>query len=96
MSGPFTGCARLSFRSTWAPIQLTHPPPKPPPPQPPDGYGEAGTASVPPNSDLEVDLKLAAVREVTLVAPGVVKKTLEDSTEWKMANEGAKVTLRWV
>ena len=31
-----------------------------------------------------------------LVAPGVVKKTLQEGTGWKLANEGATVTLRCV
>jgi hypothetical protein len=49
---------------------------------------------VPPNSELEVDLTLNAIHEVTEVAPGVTKKTLRESTEWRTANEGATVTIR--
>lgn len=59
------------------------------------GYGEAGAEGVPPNSDLEMELTLDAIREVTLVTPGVTKKTLEESSEWRTANEGAKVTIRY-
>lgn len=32
---------------------------------------------------------------MTEVAPGVVKKTVQDSAEWRAANEGATVTLRY-
>ena len=59
------------------------------------GYGDAGAEGVPPGSELEADVALVAIHEVALVAPGVVKKTLEDSTEWRTANEGATVTLRY-
>jgi hypothetical protein len=59
-----------------------------------DAYGDEGLQGVPPGAVLDVDVKLDAIREVVLVAPGVTKKTLADSTEWRTANEGAKVKLR--
>ncbi|KAI8470001.1 MAG: hypothetical protein J3K34DRAFT_421882 [Monoraphidium minutum] len=59
------------------------------------GFGAAGSEGVPPGSALEVDVKLDAIHEVTLVAPGVVKKTLEESAEWRTAAEGAKVALAY-
>lgn len=59
------------------------------------GYGAEGAERVPPGSALEVEVTLDAIHEVTEVAPGVTKKILEDSTEWRTANEGAKVTIRY-
>ncbi|KIY97518.1 FK506-binding protein 4/5 [Monoraphidium neglectum] len=63
--------------------------------QPEYAYGDAGAEGVPPGSVVEAEVKLDAIHEVTLVAPGVVKKVLEDSSEWRTASEGGRVTIRY-
>lgn len=76
--------------------RTNHPQTNPPNTKKTDGYEDgAAPSGVPAGAELVVDVALASIREVTTVCPGVVKKTLEDSTEWRTANEGAKVTLRY-
>ncbi|KAL4857094.1 Peptidyl-prolyl cis-trans isomerase [Chlorella vulgaris] len=62
------------------------------------GFGEAGRGEeVPPGAALEIELTLLGWKKVEKVTDDgqVMKKTLQDTEEWKRPNSGAQVTLTY-